>query len=110
MRAMGGVRRTCRRRDRILLDECILRLNMHRRQVLLGKDPWELGYHVNGVLHESCNADNTTINTLRNLSAAAGATPRAGANFSGPLIYECHGHGNLNEVAAFLIGAGCVPP
>lgn len=74
--------------------------------VLLGKDPWELGYHVNGVLHESCHADNTTINTLRNLSAAAAATPRAGANFSGPLIYECHGQGKLNEVAAFLIGAG----
>ena len=39
--------------------------------ILLGKDPWELDYHVNGVLHESCDANNVTINTLRNLSQAA---------------------------------------
>ena len=59
-----------------------------------------------GVLHESCGPDNTTINTLRNLSAAAAAVPRAGAAFAGPLVYECHGTGSLHEVAAFLIGAG----
>jgi hypothetical protein len=53
--------------------------------ILMGKDPWELEYHVNGVLHESCDADNTTINTLRCLSTAAQAHPRAGnlGNYSG---------------------------
>ena len=37
----------------------------------LGKDPWELGYHVNGVLHEKCSPSNVTIVTLQNLSVFA---------------------------------------
>lgn len=36
-------------------------------------------------------------------------TPRPGANFAGPLVYECHGKGSIDEVAAFLIGAGRAP-
>eukprot|EP00038_Savillea_parva_P002713 m.116872 g.116872 ORF g.116872 m.116872 type:complete len:514 (-) comp10932_c0_seq2:1779-3320(-) len=79
--------------------------------LLLGKDPWEIDYHVNGALHESCDPTNITINTLRNLSAAAAASPRAGSAFSGPLVYECHTHCTTapsckDSVAAFLIGAG----
>ena len=68
---------------------------------LLGKDPWELGDYVNGVLHEGCVAENDTITTLQNLTARAKAQNRR-------LIYQCHGgRGNvLNEVAAFLCGAG----
>jgi len=76
--------------------------------VLLGKDPWELDYHVNGVLHESCAASNTTIQTLQRLAQAAAASPRNGSAFEGGLVYECHNDDceDANSVAAFLIGAG----
>jgi len=79
--------------------------------ILLGKDAWEIDYHVNGALHESCSPSNTTINMLRNLSAAAAANPRTGSAFSGPLIFECHTECStaemcVNSVSAFLIGAG----
>jgi hypothetical protein len=67
--------------------------------VLLGKDPWEVGDYVNGALHEGCAASNDTINTLRNLTALARAQGRR-------LIYQVHGNGELDEIAAFLIGAG----
>merc|ERR1711966_593438 len=67
--------------------------------VLLGKDPWEVGDYVNGALHEGCAASNDTILTLQNLTARAQQQGRR-------LIYQCHGKGNLDEVAAFLIGVG----
>jgi len=84
--------------------------------VLLGKDPWEVGDYVNGALHEGCPAVNATILTLQNLTARA-------ASMGKRLIYQCHGGHNLvdetsssgqschgegfvDEIAAFLIGAG----
>jgi hypothetical protein len=67
--------------------------------VLLGKDPWEVGDYVNGALHEGCEAANETVNTLRNLTQVAQQQKRR-------LIYQCHGTGDLDEVAAFLVGAG----
>lgn len=79
--------------------------------ILLGKDPWEVDYHVNGALHESCAGSNGTINTLLNLTAVANASPRPGSDFAGPLVYECHTNCKSaadceNSVSAFLIGAG----
>ncbi len=67
--------------------------------VLLGKDPYEVGDYVNGPLHEGCAANNNTILTLQNLTARAEQQGRR-------LIYQCHGKGTLDEVAAFLIGCG----
>eukprot|EP00937_MAST-01D_sp_MAST-1D-sp2_P000218 g218.t1 len=67
--------------------------------VLLGKDPWELGDYVNGVLHEGCAPSNDTVNTLRNLSAVARQQGRR-------LVYQCHGKGHVDEIAAFLCGVG----
>lgn len=67
--------------------------------VLLGKNPEEVGDYVNGALHEGCAAQNETVNTLRNLTQLAQQSERR-------LIYQCHGRGNLDEVAAFLVGAG----
>jgi hypothetical protein len=67
--------------------------------VLLGKDPWEVGDYVNGALHEGCAAENATILTLQNLTARA-------ASLGARLIYQCHGTGDPNEMAAFLVGAG----
>jgi len=67
--------------------------------VLLGKDPWEVGDYVNGALHEGCSASNDTITTLRNLSHNAEQQGKR-------LIYQCHGTGSMDEIAAFLIGVG----
>ena len=67
--------------------------------VLLGKDPWEVGDYVNGALHEGCDAENATILTLQNLTRRAAALGKR-------LIYQCHGKGQLDEMAAFLIGVG----
>lgn len=67
--------------------------------VLLGKDPWEVGDYVNGALHEGCAAENATILTLQNLTKRA-------ATLGKRLIYQCHGKGQLDEMAAFLIGVG----
>lgn len=69
------------------------------RGVLLGKDPWEVGDYVNGALHEGCAAENATILTLQNLTKRAAALGKR-------LIYQCHGTGHVDEMAAFLIGAG----
>jgi len=68
--------------------------------VLLGKDPWELveGY-VSGALHEGCAATEATILTLQNLTSIA---KRSGKR----LVYQAHGKGSVDEIAAFLIGAG----
>ena len=70
--------------------------------ILMGKDPWELaeGY-VNGALHEGCDADEATILTLQNLTKISkqSSPPKR-------MVYECHGTGDLDELAAFLIGAG----
>ena len=65
-----------------------------------GKDPWEVGDYVNGALHEGCTATNETILTLRNLTRIAqqGQGRR--------LIYQCHGTGSHDSIAAFLVGAG----
>jgi hypothetical protein len=67
--------------------------------VLLGKDPWEVGDYVNGALHEGASASNETILTLRNLTALSKAQGKR-------LIYEIHGKGTDDEIAAFLIGVG----
>lgn len=71
--------------------------------LLLGKDSWELGDYVNGVLHEGCDASNKTINLLRNLTLVSQKQGR-------PLVYECHagckGADCLDSIASFLIGAG----
>jgi hypothetical protein len=71
-----------------------------RKGILMGKDPWELaeGY-VNGALHEGCDADEATILTLQNLTKISKQSHQR-------MVYECHGKGNINELAAFLIGAG----
>ena len=58
-----------------------------------------MGVYVNGALCEQCPASNATILKLQNLTALAVAMGKR-------LIYECHGSGNLDEIAAFLIGAG----
>lgn len=67
--------------------------------VLLGKDPWEVGVYVNGALHEGAAASNETILTLRNLTARSKAQGKR-------LVYEIHGNGSDDEIAAFLIGVG----
>ena len=67
--------------------------------VLLGKDPWEVGDYVNGALHEGCAAANATVLTLRNLTKIAQQQNKR-------LIYQCHGKGGIDEIAAFLAGAG----
>jgi hypothetical protein len=67
--------------------------------VLLGKDPWEVGDYVNGALHEGCAASNATVLTLRNLTRISRAQGRR-------LVYQCHGKGGVDEIAAFLSGAG----
>ena len=69
--------------------------------ILMGKDPWELaeGY-VNGALHEGCDADEATILTLQNLTKISkqSSPPKR-------MVYECHGRGDLDELAAFLKSA-----
>ena len=67
--------------------------------VLLGKFAWEVGDYVNGALHETCDATNETVTTLRNLTATAATLGRR-------LIYQCHGGCTIDELAAFLAGAG----
>jgi len=67
--------------------------------VLLGKEGWQLGTDTNGVLQEQCTASNATIFTLQNATAAAQASGQR-------YVYECHCGGTMNELAAFLIGAG----
>ena len=67
--------------------------------LLLGKDAYEVGDYVNGALCEGCPATNETVLLLQNLTARAKATGKR-------LLYECHGSGRLDEVAAFLCGAG----
>ena len=67
--------------------------------VVLGKDNWQLGTDTNGVLQEQCTAANATILLLQNATAAARA---AGVRY----VYECHCSGSLDELAAFLVGAG----
>ena len=67
--------------------------------VLLGKFAWEVGDYVNGALHETCDASNDTVTTLRNLTATAAVLGRR-------LIYQCHGGCTIDELAAFLAGAG----
>lgn len=67
--------------------------------ILLGKQAYEVGDYVNGALCEGCPASNATIMLLQNLTRVAQEQGRR-------LIYECHGSGHLDEVAAFLVGAG----
>lgn len=66
--------------------------------LLLGKDSYEVGDYVNGALCEHCPAANATITMLQNLTATSKALGKR-------LLYECHGSGSINEVAAFLCGA-----
>ena len=49
--------------------------------------------------HEGCAASNETVTTLRNLTATAATLGRR-------LVYQCHGECKIDEVAAFLAGAG----
>ena len=66
---------------------------------VLGKMEFELGAYTNGVLQESCNAGNETINVLRQ---AAAASIRDGVTY----VYQCHSSGgSMDEFASFLIGA-----
>ena len=72
--------------------------------LLMGKDAPELGDHVHGVLEEGgCYKRNSTVNTLRNLTArarAAGAAAKA-------WVYQCHAYDASDDsLAAFLAGAG----
>eukprot|EP00045_Choanoeca_perplexa_P010037 m.100419 g.100419 ORF g.100419 m.100419 type:complete len:379 (-) comp15123_c0_seq2:26-1162(-) len=72
--------------------------------ILLGKDGYELGEHVNGVLQEECGPANSTIQTLQTATATAQA-------HNASYVYNCHNHcTNVTDcrdsVAAFLIGAG----
>lgn len=53
----------------------------------------------NAVLQEGCVASNATVNTLRSAAAAA---KRDGVRY----LYECHSDGTVNDLAAFLVGAG----
>ena len=66
---------------------------------MLGKVGWQLGTDTNGVLQEQCTASNDTILTLQNATAQA-------ARDATRYVYECHCSGSLDELAAFLIGAG----
>jgi len=67
--------------------------------LVLGKLLSQLGVSVNGVLQEGCGASNATVNTLRAAAAAAARDARR-------YLYECHSTGSVDELAAFLIGAG----
>ena len=68
--------------------------------LLIGKDGFELGDHVNAVLHENCPASNGTILLLRNLTATAQKVGRR-------LVYQCHAkRPSESGMAAFLCGAG----
>lgn len=56
--------------------------------LLIGKDPEELGDHVNAVLQETgCYKRNATVNGLRKLAARRRAAGSAGASW----VYQCHG-------------------
>lgn len=66
--------------------------------VVLGKLEFELGAYTNGVLQEGCVKGNATINVLRD---AAAASARDGVTY----IYQCHSNGEMDDLAAFLIGA-----
>ena len=66
--------------------------------VVLGKMEFELGAYTNGVLQEGCVKGNATINVLRE---AAAASVRDGVTY----IYQCHSNGEMDDLAAFLVGA-----
>eukprot|EP00911_Craspedida_sp_UC1_P000395 UC1_evm1s298 len=72
--------------------------------LLIGKDPAELGDHVNAVLQEDgCMRRNATVNALRNLTQRQRAAGEAGKRW----VYQCHGYdGSDDTLAAFLAGAG----
>lgn len=72
--------------------------------LLIGKDGAELGDHVNAVLVETgCYKRNSTVNTLRALTARAKAAGAAAKSW----VYQCHGMDYSNDtMAAFLAGAG----
>jgi len=72
--------------------------------LLMGKDAPELGDHVHGVLEEGgCYKRNSTVNTLRNLTARARAAGAAGKAW----VYQCHSSdATTDTLAAFLAGAG----
>ena len=75
--------------------------------LVLGKMEWELGGpsgYVNGILQESCNNNNATVNNLR-------AVDQRSRQLGGArLVYECHADCNgadcESHIAAFLVGAG----
>jgi hypothetical protein len=68
--------------------------------LILGKMGYQLGPGgTNGVLQEGCGASNATIQVLQ---AATAAAKRDGASY----VYECHSNGEMDELAAFLVGAG----
>jgi len=73
--------------------------------MLVGKEPFELGDHVNAILDEGCANSEANILGLQNMSATAKRLGRR-------LVYECHAKRCspsdtcLHNAAAFLIGAG----
>lgn len=71
--------------------------------LLIGKDPVELGDHVNAVLQEGgCYKRNSTVNGLRALATRRKAAGDAGKAW----VYQCHGQSADNStMAAFLAGA-----
>ena len=71
--------------------------------LLIGKDPNELGDHVNAVVEEDgCMRRNASVNGLRKLAARRKAAGAAGAAW----IYQCHAPDFSNStLAVFLAGA-----
>jgi len=68
--------------------------------ILIGKDPFELGDHVNAVLQETCPAKNGTIHLLQNLTSTSQKIRKR-------LVFQCHTKSpSVNSMAAFLCGAG----
>ena len=73
------------------------------RGLLIGKDPAELGDHVNAVIEEDgCMRRNASVNGLRKLAARRKAAGASGAAW----VYQCHAPDFSNTtLAVFLAGA-----
>ena len=71
--------------------------------LLIGKDPNELGDHVNAVIEENgCMRRNASVNGLRKLAARRKAAGAVGASW----VYQCHAPDFSNTtIAVFLAGA-----
>jgi hypothetical protein len=68
--------------------------------VILGKEVYQLGATITGVLQEGCDASNDTVTNLRTAAARARSDGRR-------YVYECHADSTTEDaMAAFLAGAG----